>query len=66
MLKGAADSLLCEVFKLRLPVLQRVLSVKLQTASLTGGNSLTSPLQEVKLTGFVPSDLKTYEIENAR
>lgn len=62
MLKGAADSLLCEVFKLRLPLLQRVLSVKLQTASLTGGNSLTSPLQEVKLTGFVPSDLKTYEI----
>lgn len=62
MLKGVLDSLLCEVFKLRLAVLPKVLSVKLQTPSLAGGNSQTSPLQEVKLTGFVSSDLKTYEI----
>lgn len=43
-------------------VLQKGLSVKLETASPAGGNSQTSPLQEVKLTGFVPSDLKTYDI----
>lgn len=62
MLKGVVDSLLCEVFKLGLTVLQKNLPVKLQPASPTGGNSQTSPLQEVKLAGFVPSDLKTYEI----
>lgn len=32
MLKDVVDSLLCEVFKLRLAVLQKFLSVKLQVS----------------------------------
>lgn len=69
MLKDVLDSLLCKVFKLRLTVLQKGLSVKLQAvllrASPTGGNSQTSILQKVKLTGIAPSDFKTYEIYKA-
>lgn len=69
MLKDVVDSLLCEVFKLRLAVLQKTLSVKWQAvllrASPTGGNSQTSILQKVKLTGIVPSDFKTSEIYKA-
>lgn len=66
MLKVVADSLLCEVFGLRLAVLQQGLSVKPQNlllrASPAGGNSQTSVLQKVKLTGIASSDFKTCEI----
>lgn len=69
MLKGVVDSLLCDIFKLRLAVLQTGLSVKSQTvllrASPATGNSQTSLLQKVKLTGIVLSDSKTYEIYKA-
>lgn len=69
MLKGVVDSLLCDIFKLRLAVLQTGLSVKSQTillrASPAAGNSQTSLLQKVKLTGIVLSDSKTYEIYKA-
>lgn len=66
MLKGVVDSLLCEVFNLRLAVLQKGLSDNLKTILLTaspaGGSSQTSVLCKVKLTGIVPSDFKTCKI----
>jgi len=61
MLKDVVDFVLCELFKSRL-VLQKGLSVKPQAvlikASPAGGNSQTSILQEVRLTGIVPYDFK--------